>query len=170
MPLFSLFNNYIITGSTFNFHTPTSEGFNILHGNIAPGAFHDLGERFGAPKCRPNTRRAVIEKIMRWIRDMEPEDDILWLYGSAGAGKSAFAETIAELCAKLELLVTSFFFAGTNPSRNNEKHLISSIAYRLALSIPATRTYIESVVQNDPEIINKSLETQIEIRKTVIYY
>ncbi|KAF8805553.1 hypothetical protein BYT27DRAFT_7104268, partial [Phlegmacium glaucopus] len=53
-------------------------------------------------------------------------------------------------------------FTTTIPSRNNEKHLIFSIAYQLALSIPATQTYIESVVQNDPEIINKSLEAQIE--------
>jgi hypothetical protein len=44
--------------------------------------------------------------------------------------------------------------------RNNEKRLISSIAYQLAISIPATRSYIESAVQTDPAIFDRSLETQ----------
>ncbi|KAF8809740.1 hypothetical protein BYT27DRAFT_7337130 [Phlegmacium glaucopus] len=172
--MFSKAQNTLVTGGTFSaaqgyihIHTrsltPISEGFKILHGNIASGAFHDSGKRFDAPKCHPNTREAVIEEIMQWIRDVDSED-VLWLYGSAGTGKSALAQTIAEMCAdpELGLLVASFFFASTISSQNNEKHLISSIAYQLALSIPATRTYIESAVQKDPEIINKSLEAQIE--------
>ncbi|KAF8816014.1 hypothetical protein BYT27DRAFT_6483767 [Phlegmacium glaucopus] len=141
----------------------TSEGIRILHRNIESGAFHDSGERFDAPKCHPNTRKAVIERIMRWVRDANPED-VLWLYGSAGVGKSALGQKIAEMCAdpKLGLLVASFFFARTIPSRNNEKRLISSIAYQLAQNIPETQTYIESAVRGDPEIINKSLEAQIK--------
>ncbi|KAF8816176.1 hypothetical protein BYT27DRAFT_7185003, partial [Phlegmacium glaucopus] len=160
-------------GGTFNnannityssYTTPTSEGFRILQGNIAIGAkFHDSGERFDAPKCHPNTRKAVIERIMRWVRDANPED-VLWLYGSAGVGKSTLGQKIAEMCAdpKLGLLVASFFFARTIPSRNNEKRLISSIAYQLVQNIPETQPYIESTVQKDPEIINKSLEAQIK--------
>ncbi|KAF8803646.1 hypothetical protein BYT27DRAFT_7109348, partial [Phlegmacium glaucopus] len=82
--------------------------------------------------------------------------------GSAGAGKSAIVQTIAEMCAKLGLLVASFFFSRSSQSRNNEKHLIASIAYQLTLSIPATRTYVEAAVQSDPAVFDRSLETQIE--------
>ncbi|KAF8805707.1 hypothetical protein BYT27DRAFT_7103972, partial [Phlegmacium glaucopus] len=82
--------------------------------------------------------------------------------GSAGAGKSAIVQTIAEMCAKLGLLVASFFFSRLSQSRNNEKHLIASIAYQLAISIPATRTYVEAAVQSDPAVFDRSLDTQIE--------
>ena len=99
---------------------------------------------------------------MEWIEAIEISGSVLWLYGSAGAGKSAIAQTIAEKCAKLGLLIASFFFARASQSRNNEERLISSIAYQLALSIPATRSYIESAVQIDPAIFDKSLDTQIE--------
>jgi ABC-type branched-subunit amino acid transport system ATPase component len=51
----------------------------------------------------------VIEEIMQWIQHIV-ESDVLWLYGSAGVGKSAIARTIAGMCAKLGLLVASFFF------------------------------------------------------------
>ena len=99
---------------------------------------------------------------MHWIQAIEISETVLWLYGSAGAGKSAIAQTIAEMCAELGLLVTSFFFSRTSQLRNNERRLIPSIAYQLALSIPGTRSYIESAVQIDPSIFDRSLETQIE--------
>ena len=84
----------------------------MLHGNIAIGFFHDSGERFDAPKCHPNTRVAVIAEILKWIEDVLESEDVLWLYGSAGAGKSAIAHIIAEMCVKLGLLVASFSFPG----------------------------------------------------------
>ncbi|KAF8815019.1 hypothetical protein BYT27DRAFT_7227758 [Phlegmacium glaucopus] len=151
-------------GGTFVQTAPPhiSEGFKSLYANIATGAFHDSGERFGAPKCHPKTRKAVLAEIMQWIQDIEESEDVLWLSGSAGAGKSAIAQTIADMCAKLGLLIASFFFSRLSQSRNNEKHLISSIAYQLTLSIPATRTYVEAAVQSDPAIFHKSLSTQIE--------
>ncbi|KAF8815723.1 hypothetical protein BYT27DRAFT_7192458 [Phlegmacium glaucopus] len=163
--MFTRLRNTIIQGGIFvqTSAPPTSEGFKILHANIATGAFHDSGERFDAPKCHPNTRKAVLAEIMQWIQDVEESEHVLWLYGSAGAGKSAIAQTIAEMCAKWGLLVASFFFSRLSPSRNNEKHLIASIAYQLALSIPATRIYVEAAVQSDPAVFDKSLDTQIEM-------
>ncbi|KAF8815014.1 hypothetical protein BYT27DRAFT_6854157 [Phlegmacium glaucopus] len=162
--MFARPQNLNIQGGTFVQTTasPTSEGFKSLHANIATGAFHDSGERFGAPKCHPNTRKAVLAEIMQWIQDIEESEDVLWLSGSAGAGKSAIVQTIAEMCAKLGLLIASFFFSRVSQSRNDKKHLIASIAYQLALSIPATRTYIEAAVQSDPAIFHKSLGTQME--------
>ena len=97
---------------------------------------------------------------MQWI--LEAIENVLWLYGPAGAGKSAIAQTIAEKCAQLNLLVASFFFSRASPSRNNEKYLIASIAYQLAISIPITRSYIESAIQTDPAVFHRSLDTQIK--------
>ena len=78
--------------------------------SFATGAFHDSGERFDPPKCHPNTRVAVLAEIMQWMQHIEGSERVLWLYGSAGAGKSAIAQSIADMCAKLNLLVASFFF------------------------------------------------------------
>ena len=58
--------------------------FKILHG-IAPGAFHDSGERFISSV-------AVLAEIMQWIQAIEESE----FYGSAGAGKLAIGQTIAE--------------------------------------------------------------------------
>ena len=59
-----------------------------MYGNISVNAFHNSSERFDPPKCHPNTRVAVLTEIMEWIKP-ETNEDVLWLYGSAGVGKSA---------------------------------------------------------------------------------
>ncbi|KAF9470345.1 hypothetical protein BDN70DRAFT_821507, partial [Pholiota conissans] len=75
------------------------------------GATHDSSVRFDPPKCHPNTRVAVLEYIIGWIFGRnDPEALILWLYGPAGAGKSAILQTIAEMCAERESILASFFF------------------------------------------------------------
>ncbi|KAF8809224.1 hypothetical protein BYT27DRAFT_7254737 [Phlegmacium glaucopus] len=101
--MFTQLRNTIIQGGRFvqTSVPPTPEGFKILHANIATGAFHDSGERFDAPKYHPNTRTAVLVEIMKGIQNVEELEHVLWLYGSAGAGKSPIVQTIAEMCAKV---------------------------------------------------------------------
>ena len=61
----------------------------ILHRETATAAFHHSKERFDPPKCNPNTRLAILEKIMKWVkRGDDPDAFIMWVYGPAGSGKS----------------------------------------------------------------------------------
>ncbi|KIM39364.1 hypothetical protein M413DRAFT_38085, partial [Hebeloma cylindrosporum] len=127
-------------------------------------AFHNSGERFDPPRCHPNTRMAVIDKIMNWILGSAEEECktmILWLHGAAGAGKSAIAQTIAERCHTLNLLLASFFFSRSDPSRSHAKHLITTIAYQVATNLPSTRALIAAAMEKDPLLVERSLETQI---------
>jgi hypothetical protein len=119
-------------------------GIDILLEASAPGAFHNSGERFNPPRCHPKTRIHIIAKIMNWIvGEVEWDRFVMWLYGPAGAGKSAIAQTIAEHCHASHLLLASFFFSRTDPKRNNEKSLIASIAYQITLNVPEARGAIE---------------------------
>jgi len=102
----------------------------ILHRATATTAFHNSDERFDPPKCHPNTRLAVLTKIMKWIQWGEDlHAFIMWVYGPAGAGKSAIAQTIAEMCEEEIILLASFFFSRNDPSRSTVKPLIATIAY-----------------------------------------
>ena len=86
---------------------------------------------------------------------------MMWLYGSAGVGKSAIAQTVAEMCYDSGFLIASFFFSRNSPGRSDAKRLIATIAYQLALSIPEARADIERAVENDPSLMSKSLDTQV---------
>jgi NACHT domain len=136
----------------------------ILKDNVADGAFHNSNERFDPPKCYPNTRTAILDEIMSWVENSHSTSSstpIMWLYGPAGAGKSAIVQTITEKCNALRWLAASFFFSRTAAGRNDEKRLIPTITYQLTLSIPGFRSLIEKEVEADPLIFSRSLEAQM---------
>ncbi|KIM35967.1 hypothetical protein M413DRAFT_323930 [Hebeloma cylindrosporum] len=163
--MFSRSINPTVNGGTFQVHNHwgTIGGFERLQSSVATSAFHDSGEVVDPPKCHPNTRTSVINKIMDWILRRGIDDQravVLWLYGPAGAGKSAIAHKIAELCKLEELLLASFFFYRSDPARSNAKSLIATIAYQIAIKIPGTREKIIATVERDPLILTRSLEAQ----------
>jgi hypothetical protein len=129
---------------------------------VATGAFHDSDELSDEPKCHPNTRVAVLDDIMKWVESETQDDFIMWLFGPAGAGKSAIAKKIAELAAERGLLIGAFFFSRTSPTRNIKDRLIATLAYQMTVSIPDTRALVEDAIQRDPAIFNKNLRIQIE--------
>lgn len=169
--MLSNLNNTVVAGGTFNvaqgdihhhnyFNGPKA-GMDLLHSSIAPGAFHNSAERYDPPKCHPATRIAVLDYIMRWINELDKLCFFLWLYGPAGAGKSAIAQSIAELCHEAKILAASFFFSRTAVGRNDESRLIATIVYQLCLSIPAIKKYVEVTLEQDPLVLSRSLEAQL---------
>ena len=132
----------------------------MLHQASAMGATHDSDERYPPPKCHPETRKAVLDTILKWADGRN--SGILSLYGPAGAGKSAIAQTIAEYCAKERRLGASFFFSRGKMGRSNAARVFPTIAYQLAISVPEIRTFIERIVEDDPSIINKSRDIQLQ--------
>ncbi|KAF8801253.1 hypothetical protein BYT27DRAFT_7310893 [Phlegmacium glaucopus] len=119
------------------------------------------GLTYVPPKCHPSTRVAVLQHIMAWINDLQKILFFMWLYGPAGAGKSAIAQSIAELCHDANILAASFFFSRTAVGRNDESRLIPTLVYQLCLSIPAIRKYVEDTMERDPLVLSRSLEAQI---------
>jgi hypothetical protein len=129
---------------------------------ITPGAFHNSEERYDPPKCHPHTRRAVLKKIEDWVKDANKVAPILWLYGPAGAGKSAIAQTIAELLEKAGLLAAAFFFSRNAAGRDNKTPLVATLVYQLVKSIPEIRVYVLEAVDQDPALFSCSIQAQIQ--------
>ena len=100
---------------------------------------------------------------MRWIKWGEDLDAfIMWVYGPAGSGKSAIAQTIAEMCEDEMILLASFFFSRNDPSRNTVKPLIATIAYQITLNLPQVRDAILRAIEHDALIFSKSLAVQVK--------
>jgi len=139
-------------------------GFEHLQKAVASSAFHNSGDTVDQPKCHPNTRTAVIKKIMDWILGLGVDDQnavILWMYGPAGAGKSAIAHDIARRCDLEKLLLAGFFFSRSDSTRSNAKSFIATIAYQIAINIPGTQEKIVATIEHDPLIFTRSLEAQL---------
>jgi len=143
-----------------------SASFEILQENVAHTAFHNSAARFDPPKCHPHTRVAVLKKIMDWVHRTDWETwyrYILWLTGAAGAGKSAIAQSIIELCLLEGFVIASFFFFRSDSTRNHAKSLVATLAYQIFFSVPSTQAIIQAAIENDPLIFTRSLEHQFDL-------
>jgi NACHT domain len=128
--------------------------------NPVPDAAYDSIQ--GGSECMEGTRQEVVGKLMLWIDGDTSDQPLCWLNGAAGAGKSAISRTVARLCEESNRLCASFFFFRGAGRRSTITHFISTIAYSIALSIPATRPYIEDALQRDHHILHRSHKRQFQ--------
>ncbi|KAJ7194576.1 hypothetical protein GGX14DRAFT_377899, partial [Mycena pura] len=128
----------------------------------AGDAFHNSAERYPMPRCHPETRKNILENIWSWSTQNDPTTSILWLWGPAGAGKSAIAQTFCQQLSDEGRLGASFFFKRGHPSRGNARKLIATIAYQLAMLFPDFKDLVSKIIYEDPSILDRSLATQLQ--------
>ena len=133
---------------------------NVLKTHIALGAFHNSAERFDPPKCHPHTREAILKRIMQWVDDPSNQAQIMWIFGPAGAGKSAIAQSIADLCFQSDNLAAGFFFSRHSAGRDNAVQFITTLAYQLSCSIPEMKVAVMKALKDDPLLLSHSLHAQ----------
>jgi len=135
----------------------------MLTKTAAPSAFYDYGHQIDVPRCHENTRVAVLEKIDDWVDlVIEIAAFIMWLYGAAGAGKSAIARTMAEKLHSRQRLLATFFFSRQDSSRNHINSVIATLAYKIALAVPEARSLIVATIENDPLIFHSGFAHQLQ--------
>ncbi|KAF8987620.1 hypothetical protein BDQ17DRAFT_1289194, partial [Cyathus striatus] len=140
-----------------------NDGFSILQKHIATSAFHNSDESYDQPRCHPRTREQVQQEIVDWVRnDISTNKKVQWIYGPAGAGKSAISRSVAEREDMKNVLCGYFAFSRNSSKRNTAAPLVPTLAYQLATNIHETKKQISDTIENDPQIFSKSLEFQIQ--------
>ena len=138
------------------------KGLEKLMKAVSPNAFYSSDNHADPPKCHPNMRVAIINKIVDWATGMfDTHTFILWFYGPAGASKTAIAQNVTELFAEHGLLLASFLFFCSDHTRNTMKALIANITYCIAFLIPGAHELINTVIEADPLILSYSIEVQL---------
>ncbi|KDR71138.1 hypothetical protein GALMADRAFT_807798 [Galerina marginata CBS 339.88] len=163
---FNYSQNMIVSGGNFNYIQSNNSGFLRIEKAAVSAAMHTSGEEFQRPGCYENTRVAVLERLRNWGVAGKAEEDaderVMWLYGDAGAGKSAIAQTLAVDCAKMNRLLGSFFFFRNDPDRADHSHLVVTLIYQAVTVIPTLKAHVAAIVEQDPKIFEKDLELQLQ--------
>ncbi|PPQ90917.1 hypothetical protein CVT25_007844 [Psilocybe cyanescens] len=138
-------SNVLINGGTFtdhheNHHTPSSEVNNCWRQHLSG--------------------HSITQLIGWFIGKFGWDNFVLWLHGPAGTGKSAIAQTFAELCAKRNRLLAIFFFSRSDLRQNNEKTFVATLAYQLWLQIHESWPIIEAAISNNPAIFQLNFNAQ----------
>ncbi|KAK7042945.1 hypothetical protein VNI00_008682 [Paramarasmius palmivorus] len=159
--------NNVVYGDQNNYAVNTDgELLRLLAQNAAPNACYDSEQRFPPPNCHEGTRLQILEKLSSRIEDKYKANNVLWLHGSAGVGKSAIAQHLAEKYARSGRLGAAFFFSRSDSSRDKIRPLVASIAYQFCKPGSPFRTTlgpaIIDTIRSDPNIFHTSCENQIQ--------
>ncbi|KAJ2932112.1 hypothetical protein H1R20_g4989, partial [Candolleomyces eurysporus] len=148
---------------------PIQSSIEKLRDHIAAGALHNSDERCDAPACHPETRVAVQDEVISWICDGDSDDepeDIMWVTGPAGSGKTAIMGSVAATCQGKGILGATHFFSSFSGSANrrSKRFLVPTLAYQLVQHKAMTQVadQILSAIEHNPAVFDQKLEVQLD--------
>ncbi|KZP16029.1 hypothetical protein FIBSPDRAFT_934889, partial [Athelia psychrophila] len=116
------------------------------------------------PMCLPGTTQDRQNEIIDWL--MNPSDrnqNVLWLRGAAGLGKSTLATTIAEHFRGLQRRGAFLFFDRNSPIESSPSRVISTLAHQLAEHDESVRSAVSAAIERDPQLATTPLITQFKL-------
>lgn len=113
---------------------------------------------FERPSCLPGTRVKIQDEINTWLLS-ETDQNILWLKGVTGSGKSTISATIAETFSDMSRLGVRLFF---ERGKSDPSSVIPSIAYGLAECDASIAKHVTKVVEDHKGISSEKAHMQFE--------
>ena len=111
--------------------------------------------------CLKGTRKEILLQLEEWLMD-EQDQRVFWLNGIAGTGKSAIAQTFAEMSFAEGKLGASFFCLRGVEDRSNLHAIFPTLAFQLAYRYPPVREELLQVLRINPDIGQETLYSQME--------
>ena len=103
-------------------------------------------------ECLADTRTNVLRLVINWVEDLENEQNVLWIHGLAGSGKSTLSTTIASHLRKSGNLGAFLFFDRDVAERNNPRAVIRTMAHQISGFHPYIGESIASAIEASPNI------------------
>ena len=111
--------------------------------------------------CLPGTRVTTLSMIVDWSRSLSAQN-VLWLNGVAGCGKSAISHTVAQMLHECGLLASCFFFSRDSVSRNTPQLLFTTIARDIGKRHPGIAADISAALENEPGLASAPIYRQFD--------
>ena len=120
---------------------------------------HPLDEDGKLLLCFNDTRAAICDKIMEWVKDPS-SPPIFWLHGLAGTGKSTIARTIAKEAGRI---TASFFFSGVGAAGLRDPAFVfPTLAHQLVASDKHLNQIIGDAVIGSSDIDHRNVLDQFQ--------
>ena len=112
------------------------------------------------PECLDDTRVDIVNSIRDWVSDAASSQNVFWLHGLAGSGKSTLSTTIANMFRESGHLGAFLFFDRDVTERSDPTNVIRTLAYQLGLCNPQIGAAITAVIETTPSITMSPLRLQ----------
>ncbi|KAG1747702.1 hypothetical protein EDB19DRAFT_282546 [Suillus lakei] len=112
------------------------------------------------PSCLPHTCSDLLSNVFSWAMNPSSNQNVLWLHGPAGSGKSTVATTIANIMRDLGRLGAFVFFNRRVAARNDPAAVVRTLAFQLGEFDHRLGAAISAVIKNTPSIRQSPLRQQ----------
>lgn len=113
-------------------------------------------------ECLRGTRADILNFIVNWVSDPTHTQNILWLHGLAGSGKSTIATTIANRLRECSQLGAFLFFDRDVAERSDPALVIRTLAYQLGSFHRPIGELVSAAIENTPTILLSPIQFQFE--------
>ena len=113
-------------------------------------------------ECLKRTRLATIQFIDDWASGRVGTQNVLWLHGLAGVGKSTLATTMATHFRNRRCLGAFLFFDRAVTERNNPFAVIRTLAHQIGTFHPSAGKAIADAIDESPGICLSPLRDQFQ--------
>jgi hypothetical protein len=119
----------------------------------------DVPTYFEGRSCMKDTRKLILDRIVTWVAapsentnssNGSAPDNIFWLYGSPGLGKTSVANTLCRRLHNTGILGGSYFCRRDDPVLCDPSHVFPTLLYRLASVWGPYRDLVVQALQGDP--------------------
>ncbi|KAG8723708.1 hypothetical protein FRC09_002098, partial [Ceratobasidium sp. 395] len=130
----------------------------------APEAHYRYAGPGAVPRngCMQNTRVAVLQELRDWVYYGRSQN-ILWLNGTAGTGKTTIAYSLCELLENSGRVLASFFCSRKHPICGDVNRIVPSVVHQLALQSRPFRYALFRALSQNPEVFERPADEQFEI-------
>jgi hypothetical protein len=111
-------------------------------------------------ECLQGTRADLLLSLMEWVSNPAINQQIVWLHGLAGSGKSTFSTTFANSCRLRGQLGAFLFFDRLVEERSRPSNVVRTLAYQLGSFDSRIGTAIAVAIENTPSITQSPLRLQ----------
>ncbi|KAF7970637.1 hypothetical protein HWV62_23362 [Athelia sp. TMB] len=133
----------------------------FVESDILRGLNHSNMDAAERSSCLPGTGQERLKKVIGWLLNPSNQN-ILWLRGEAGLGKSTIATTIAEHFGRLRRRGAFLFFDRNSPQESAPSRVIPTLALQLAQHSAVIRLAICTAIKSRPELPSDLMGTQFQ--------
>ncbi|EJC98379.1 WD40 repeat-like protein [Fomitiporia mediterranea MF3/22] len=118
----------------------------------------DMMDAFNRPQCLPGTRTEIMNEVIEWAVSGS-DQNVFWLHGTAGSGKSTVSTTIAEYFRGISRLGARLFF---ERGKSDPSCVIRTLAYKLASFDSSVEANVIAAIKQDSDIGQATSAIQFE--------
>ena len=111
--------------------------------------------------CMGGTRETLLNQIMAWVANKSDTNNLYWIHGSPGIGKTSLAHSICEKLHTCQRLAGAFFCQRDDANMRELRNILPTLISKLAEIFPPFRSIVADRLRNDPNLTSRSMKDSL---------